>query len=102
MTDPTSQIHAFLQSVADARPDQEAARAEVAAISRLVFGSAPTRTIPADELEPGMVIVGDGAGQTAVTGEVGPSSTVSGCIRVEVEHGVLYLEAEGTVQVLAG
>ena len=102
MTLMTDHISEFLQSVADEAPDAETARTEVEASARLVFGPPPTRTVPADELEPGMVIVGDGGGQSAVTGEVGWSSTIPGCVRVEVEHGALYLDGRGTVQIVAG
>lgn len=44
-------------------------------------------------------LVGDSGGRSLVTGEVSWSSTMAGMVRVETEHGVLYLDEGGQVEV---
>lgn len=61
-----------------------------------------TRIIPVLDVEPGMVLVGEFGGRTEITGEVGPSSSMPGCHRVEVEHGALYVDSDGTIEILVG
>lgn len=52
------------------------------------------RSIPARDLEPGDVLVGSCGGRTVITGDVEPSNLMMGCLVVETEHGVLYLDLD--------
>lgn len=55
----------------------------------------------ANEMPHGIVtIVGDAGGLSRITGEVYPSNVMSGCLGVETEHGVIYLEEEEDVPIL--
>lgn len=100
MSTGNSHIRDFIESIHENTPDPESSRAELTAAVTGVFGPAPTRTIPVLDAKPGMVLVGEFGGRTEITGEVGPSSSMPGCHRVEVEHGALYLDPDGTIEIL--
>lgn len=47
-----------------------------------------------------LAFLGDQGGVSLITGEVAPSGLVPGTVSVETEHGTLYLDAEGEVEVI--
>jgi hypothetical protein len=58
-----------------------------------------TRLVPAAELSSSDVLVGECGGLSAVF-SVRDSSAMPGCVAVETEHGMLYLDADHDVEVL--
>jgi len=62
--------------------------------------TSPTREIPGDQLQPGMLLVGD-QGHHAAVGEVRPSSAMPGLLQVETEFGPLYLDPDHGYTVVA-
>ena len=61
----------------------------------------PERDVLNAELEPGDVIIGDdGSGRLTVY-EVGSSSALPGCLRLETNFGPLYLDQDGSSRVAA-
>jgi len=62
--------------------------------------TSPTREIPGDQLQPGMLLVGD-QGHHATIVEVRPSSAMSGLLQVETEFGPLYLDPDHDYPVVA-
>lgn len=60
----------------------------------------PTRPVGPRDLDSTMVLVGDSGGLSAVYANDGPSSVLHGLIRIETEHGPLYLDPDEPASVL--
>lgn len=60
----------------------------------------PTRPVDPVDLDSTMVLVGDSGGLSAIVGDVEASNTMPGMVRVETEHGPLYLDPEEPADVL--
>jgi hypothetical protein len=58
-----------------------------------------TREVLGSKLDSSMVLVGESGGLSAIY-EVGASSAMPGLVRVETEHGPLYLDPDETYPVL--
>jgi hypothetical protein len=56
--------------------------------------------VPVSELDSSHVLMGESGGLSAVYAAK-PSSAMPGCMRVETEHGSLYVDEDATVEVLA-
>jgi hypothetical protein len=59
-----------------------------------------TRTLKPIRLGSTHVLVGESGGLSAVYTNDGPSSAMPGLIRIETEHGPLYLDPDEDVEVL--
>ena len=59
----------------------------------------PSRPKPARDLNPGDILIGSQGGQSVVVEEPSGNSGLIGFIRVETEHGHLFLETDAEVQV---
>lgn len=46
-----------------------------------------------------LALLGDQGGVSLITGDIIPSGLVHGTVSVETEHGTVYLDAEGEVEV---
>ena len=60
----------------------------------------PTEPVAGAHLAAGMALLGEEGGRSLIY-EVGPSSAMPGLVRVETEHGPLYLDPEHDYDVLS-